>query len=180
MVHLPIGILLLAFMMQLLQWWKKKNNFEEAIKFSLLIATIFSVLAIVTGWRLAGEGGYEADSIWWHKWLGVATGIATMVLYLSKIYTAKFLNQIYAPIFFITIGLLSVAGHKGANITHGADYLFSYPTDRSITVEDINTANAFETVIYPILDAKCISCHNPSKLKRRIINDDQRRIIGRR
>ncbi|MCB0586955.1 MAG: chitobiase/beta-hexosaminidase C-terminal domain-containing protein, partial [Phaeodactylibacter sp.] len=49
------------------------------------------------------------------------------------------------------------------------DYLFSHPEDAAIVVNDIETANAYEAVIAPILKEKCNGCHNPSKAKGQLV-----------
>jgi len=71
LVHLPIGILMLALLMEILQWWTKRTDLKSAISISLNVSLLASLFAVGTGWFLAEEGGYDADLLFWHKWMGI-------------------------------------------------------------------------------------------------------------
>lgn len=73
--------------------------------------------------------------------------------------------------------LVTVTGHLGGNLTHGEDYLFVYSPNiikkiigieagqQSTNLQEIHpdSIQVYTDVIQPILDAKCVSCHNDSK-----------------
>jgi uncharacterized membrane protein len=76
--------------------------------------------------------------------------------------------------------LISITGHLGGNLTHGEQYLFTHAPTFIQTIfnsEDQAEANQiafpsdpdstllFAHLIQPVLDKKCASCHNESKMK---------------
>ena len=63
----------------------------------------------------------------------------------------------------LTLVTLVVAGHTGAVLTHGQNFVLapmSSPTE--LTVEN---ASVYEFAVRPIFDRKCFSCHNETRAK---------------
>ncbi len=86
----------------------------------------------------------------------------------------------YLTIVLLFFMLLSFTGHQGGNITHGEDYLLEplpnsikaalgYETfeEKEIALNEENweETQLYEEVVKPILNNKCVSCHNPKKTK---------------
>lgn len=69
-VHVPIGILLFAFVMMLWQQFRRVDM-ANAIDFVLLLGSISAVVACVSGWILAQSGEYDADLVFKHQWTGI-------------------------------------------------------------------------------------------------------------
>lgn len=150
-LHLPIGfgVLLLA----LFAIKKHLTSFEVLTEFLLLLTAIFSTLTAILGLFLAKDGGYETSALDWHQWSGVAVSFVYFVWVLVR------KNLIIgAALGFIA---LIFAGHTGASITHGEDYLRFGTQATEITSESV----VFEDIVQPILKAKCESCHNDQKTK---------------
>ncbi|WP_315820266.1 DUF2231 domain-containing protein [Paraflavitalea speifideaquila] len=61
-VHLPIGILILACILQLIEKRKPGTDFAQAITTSLLIGMISAVIACITGYF------YRTAMIMMNKW----------------------------------------------------------------------------------------------------------------
>jgi len=76
--------------------------------------------------------------------------------------------------------LISITGHLGGNLTHGDQYLFTHAPAFIQTVfnagdpaaavglafpSDPDSTLLFEHIIEPVLNKKCASCHNESKMK---------------
>ena len=170
LVHLPIGILLFAFLLEGMQRWNKDNGLERAIQLALLAGAVFALASVATGLLLSNEGGYDAVMLSRHKWAGIAlAGVSVLLYFAHSAKAGAFFSKWYAPLFLLAIGLLTLTGHWGGNITHGSDFLFSRPEDAAVVVADIAAANAFETIVEPILKDKCNACHNPSKAKGELI-----------
>jgi hypothetical protein len=126
---------------------------------------------------LASDGSYAASSLFWHKWLGIVTAIATWGSYIF--FTAESKPSIpFRASFYIMLISLIIAGHKGGQITHGKNYLLQYAPGFLVTLfngsiddddsyiiaeSQMDSTEAFRDIIKPILDAKCIQCHNPDK-----------------
>ncbi|WP_435357155.1 c-type cytochrome domain-containing protein [Emticicia sp. SJ17W-69] len=174
-VHLPIGILIFAYVMMILQQFRK-IEMNAAIDLALLLGTFSSIIACIAGWFLAQSGDYETDAIFKHQWTSIGTAILGILAYFFKNY-----RRILAT---ATIICLTIAGHFGGNLTHGEDYLFASQNKVSTTIDstqmasfdilDTTKANiqvtARKSFIYrdkivPILKTKCYNCHSASKKK---------------
>ena len=150
-LHLPIGfgVLLLG----LFGIKKHLASFEVLVEFLLVVTAIFSTLTAIFGLFLAKDGGYETSALDWHQWSGVAVSFIyfTWVLVRKNLFAGAVLG-------FVS---LIFAGHTGASITHGEDYLRFGTQATEITSESV----VFEDIVQPILKAKCESCHNDQKTK---------------
>lgn len=150
-LHLPIGfgVLLLG----LFAIKKQLASFAVLAEFLLLITAIFSSLTAIFGLFLAKEGGYETSALDWHQWSGVAVSFVYFVWVILR------KNMLVGA----TLGFIAlvIAGHTGASITHGEDYLRFGEMTKEITSESV----VFADIVQPILKAKCESCHNDKKSK---------------
>ncbi|GAB2636418.1 ribonuclease inhibitor [Emticicia sediminis] len=174
-VHLPIGILIFAYTMMILQQLRK-IDMNAAIDLALLLGTISSVIACIAGWFLAQSGDYETEAIFKHQWMGICTAIIGILAYFLKNH-----RWILAT---ATIICLTIAGHFGGNLTHGEGYLFTSQNKTSVTIDTTKTAyfDSIDTTqnishatirksfiyrdkIIPILKTKCYNCHSASKKK---------------
>jgi uncharacterized membrane protein/mono/diheme cytochrome c family protein len=121
-VHFPIGLLVVAWLMELLVWKRKSNDFGPAIRVLMVIGTISSVIAVVFGLLLINTEEYGGDILPVHQW----TGIATMVLAAITTYTYfRKSRRMQKLLLTLTVAGVTVAGHYGASLTHGEDYLTS-------------------------------------------------------
>ena len=121
-VHFPIGLLVVAWLMELLVWKRKSNDFGPAIRVLMVIGTISSVIAVVFGLLLINTEEYGGDILPLHQW----TGIATMVLAAITTYAYfRKSRRMQKLLLTLTVVGVTVAGHYGASITHGEDYLTS-------------------------------------------------------
>ncbi|WP_077919695.1 c-type cytochrome domain-containing protein [Spirosoma sp. 209] len=180
LVHLPIGILLFA--VGLMVYGRlKKLDVEAAVSLAWGLGAASALLACGAGWLLAQSGDYDADMVARHQWTGLATaGLATLTF---------LLKQYRWPVAFITVGLLTLAGHYGGNLTHGQDYLF--PDTRQLVEQEpaaqpaivsqpaalqtdsvdsrdkpiIRRTFLYRDQVVPILKTKCYSCHSATKKK---------------
>lgn len=174
-VHLPIGILIFAYVMMVLQQFRK-IDMNAAIDLALLLGTISSVMACIAGWFLAQSGDYETEAIFKHQWTGISTAVFGSLTYFLKNH-----RWILAT---ATIICLTIAGHFGGNLTHGEGYFFSTKNAISATIDStkIDSFDSIDTIktssqntvrksfvyrdkVVPILKTKCYNCHSASKKK---------------
>jgi uncharacterized membrane protein len=163
-VHLPIGIIMLAFILEVYGRLKSKDSFSEVVEFTLLVAGVTALLSLATGWLLGEESGYNEDSLFLHRWMAVAFTVTTVLLYLVKRSKISWVSKTYIPMFLLVLVLISLTGHFGGNMTHGEDYLF-IEEKKEIVITNVQEAKVYAQIIQPILDEKCISCHNVNKAK---------------
>lgn len=180
LVHLPIGILFLAFIFECISQLKPYKKLRSAVQPALLIGVFFAIASAITGWYLSQEGGYEDDLLSRHKSLGIATAILGVVVYFLRA-TAQLYFQskakrktFYLVLFIPLIILVSLTGHFGGSLTHGDDYLFASietstevvdPAIKLQRISDLDNAAFYPDVIQPILESRCYSCHSSRKQK---------------
>src|SRR3546814_12398600 len=77
-------------------------------------------MAVIFGWLLAGNEGYAGTNIEIHRWLGVVTMSLSLLtlLFLKRGWIAAYRYSL-----IVTVLGVSLAGHYGAMVTHGEDYL---------------------------------------------------------
>ena len=173
-LHLPIGALYLTFCLVLLEKFFK-SNYTIPIRFGLLFSFVFSVLSAMLGYFLYLGDDFSGDLIERHMWLGISTTLFIgLLLWIHKTTThIKYFNGV----FLITIVLLSVTGHFGGQITHGSEYLKLPDFSQTTNVTSIDSINIYSSIVMPILDNKCVKCHNQNKSKGDLILNSKESIL---
>jgi hypothetical protein len=74
-----------------------------------------------------------------------------------------------------------VAGHLGAEVTHGEGFLTEpvrkHWQARAVQIDHPDSAVIFRDVIQPILNEKCLNCHNSNRAKKNLVLSDYERIM---
>jgi hypothetical protein len=86
----------------------------------------FAVASASAGWILASSRIVEASAaLEWHRWLGLVTALAAVTAALATGGTDRPLKRLwlYRIALFSAAGLVAVAGHFGAVLVWGADFL---------------------------------------------------------
>ena len=179
MVHFPISLLCVALVLEIIDWKRKSDKLRAAVSILIWIGTISAVVAVALGWLLASEGEYGGDSLEIHRW----SGITTMVLAcLALICLQRNKLPLYRTLLIITVFGVSFAGHYGAMLTHGDDYLSSVlpfnqtPQLAASETPDFLLANNGQALtpkqvedlnieVRTILAHNCYSCHGEAKTK---------------
>jgi len=161
-LHLPIGFGVFLVLIFVLKKWIDAQAFQEIFRFLLYLTSIFSAITAIFGMFLSSEGGYELEQITFHQWAGL--GVNWLYVIILFAYEKGYLegrNLFYS----VLVGLASffLAGHGGADLTHGEDYLWAKSEDGSVVLTDESVM--FEAVIQPIFKQKCEACHNDQKTK---------------
>lgn len=182
-LHLPIGFLYIAFALEVLSRFEKFRQYKPAVGLALMLGAASAVVAAALGYMLAQAGGYNEDMLAVHQWSGIgvaAFSVVALILYRqSQLKPSVVLDRAYMSVLSVMAVALIVAGHYGGSLTHGSDYLTQYMPNSLRTIAGlpakeekgfrkiINLAEAvvFTDIAYPILEARCNSCHNESKSK---------------
>ncbi len=169
-LHLPIGILAMAFVMEWLGRKEKHASLLPAVGFAIQLGMWSAVLAAISGYLLSWEGGYDDTMLWRHKWLGIGTVIISIIVYfLHKGKNSTIGKKFFFPTFGILMLLIGVTGHFGGSLTHGSDFLteplFGEKKKEAVAISNMDSAMVFQDLIQPIFKQKCVSCHNESKIK---------------
>ncbi|MBI1225836.1 MAG: hypothetical protein GC192_11415 [Bacteroidetes bacterium] len=164
-LHLPIGFLILAYLMDLFA--RSSNSaLRPAVGLSLFWSMLSAVIAATLGYLLSLDGSYDEELLNLHKWLGFATAGLSVALYFFHKNRPD--SKFFFPFFTAAIFVLAATGHYGGSLTHGADFLFEgEKTDvaTSVPITNLDSTQVFQELVFPILKNKCGNCHNPSKRK---------------
>ena len=179
-LHFPLVLLFVGILLELLA---KQKTFRHAAvgKITAYIFYLFAItaaLAALFGFFLYKEGSYLGDEMIQHKWMGAAVSIlAVVVVWLKE----KPLAIYYAALGVSAIVLI-VAGHLGSEVTHGKGFLTepirNHRQSKVVTVEHADSAIVFRDVIQPILNEKCLNCHNANRAKNDLILTDHQSILN--
>jgi len=189
LVHLPIGILFLAFLFECLSFKARYKRLGKAVQPALFWGSAFAIAAAITGFFLRQEGGYEEDIANRHQNLGILTAVLSLVVYVVRpkvkywVDHRRHRKQVKLALSVPLIILLLITGHWGGSLTHGEDYLFAAlsiaeredldPADKIRQIADVNQAVLYADVIQPILEARCYDCHSSTRQKGKLRLDSK-------
>jgi uncharacterized membrane protein len=166
LVHLPIGILVMAFLLDIFGRRKKYQVLGAGVPFVLLVGAISSVITLISGWLISRSGQYDETLLDYHFWSAVALTVGVVILYfISQGNKQKRAKKFYVPFFILVMILLTITGHFGGSLTHGSNYLFESPAEGVLIEGAVEDIKVYDQVVSQIFKKKCNSCHNPGKLK---------------
>ena len=186
LVHLPIGFLIIAALLEIGRLFNKIIVSNATISFVLFWAAVGATFSCVAGYLLSLGGGYDARILDEHQWQGIWVAVAAWVAWVMKSnILANILSireLIYVPALVFGTFMTMIAGHHGGSLTHGEDYLtqqtpepfrawLGMPAkeaksdDKIQPIADLNKAMVYEDVVRPILKQSCVQCHNAGKSK---------------
>lgn len=137
-LHLPIGIYVLAFVLQYLK--PKRIQIDQRILSILLNAGLIAAcLTWLFGWLLSRSGDYGENIIFWHQWTSLAFVLSAFMVSLMHSIKAKYswASQLYHTSFFLSLFLITISGHFGGEITHGEDFLLGEVKKKTFSVRSI-------------------------------------------
>jgi uncharacterized membrane protein/mono/diheme cytochrome c family protein len=186
-VHLPIGFLLIAGLLELDRLTRRNSVSPHTITLILFWSAVSATLACVFGYMLSLGGGYDTQTLSSHQWQGIAVAVFAWLAWAVKSENLgrilPFAQLLYLPALGIAMVLLLSAGHLGGNLTHGSDFLTQYapgpirtlaglpPKQLALKFEpitDVNQAKVYQQIINPILQTRCVQCHNADKSKAKL------------
>jgi uncharacterized membrane protein len=180
-VHFPIGLLVLAALLEACAALHRPlRGLRHATTFVLVLGAVSAVAAVIAGYSLSLEGGYDPELLRTHMWLGIAVAASAVAASLLKIRPrrrrSRGLQRIYAGVLLSCVGTLLLAGYFGGSLTHGTDYLtYHLPAPLQgvlgvtearaprARITDIDSAYVYRELIASVFEARCTSCHNPGK-----------------
>lgn len=178
LVHFPIGLIAVAFLLDLLRLFRNKIELIPAIRIILSVAAISSVLSVIAGLLLANSDSYGGEVLDVHQWTGIST-VLLCVLATGLYYNRN--HRMGSLFLMLSFFSMVVAGHFGASLTHGEDYLTSVlPSGKDENSSEIPSGINFASFSGPldekssaelnfqvrsILAHHCYSCHGAAKVK---------------
>ncbi len=159
-LHFPIVMILVT----IVQYWRN----DKAFSWYLSLTTLLTLVSAITGLLLSLEGGAKGDLILTHQWLGVS------VAFLMSSWYWFSQNLSIPKVYFKVIQsglvvLIVLTGHYGGMVTHGKEFLTFDPTGSDETTIISENPNIYTNIVQPVLDKKCVSCHNTNKSKGELV-----------
>jgi uncharacterized membrane protein/mono/diheme cytochrome c family protein len=165
LVHLPIGLLVLLAVFELAPLLSRQPDLAAATRLTLLVTVPAALASVLCGWLQASGREYDGVTLAWHRWLGTALGVTTLLL-LAVHWRGSI--RLYRIALAVTLALLVVASHLGGSLTHGSDFLSwpgSSPAGKASPPVDLKTQPVYAAVIQPLFDKYCVGCHGADKAK---------------
>lgn len=127
MVHFPVALLVVAFIVEFFVGANRKVGLRQGIHIMLTGGALSAVLSVALGLMLAETEAYSGDLLTWHKWTGLATAVLAVVVALLHRSMLRrdqpTASGAYRALLITTVLGVSVAGHLGASMTHGETFL---------------------------------------------------------
>jgi uncharacterized membrane protein/mono/diheme cytochrome c family protein len=183
LVHLPIGFLVIAFLLEVFSRKPRYAGFQPAVAFVLLLGAGSAILSAGLGYLLSLAGDYDGAVLGRHQWLGIgvaAAAISSLVLKMRlRRRPSRLTDRGYVMALVLTMCFLMGTGHYGGSLTHGSDYLTTYlpaplrelpgmpaaANNKLRPIANLPEALVYGDIIQPIFDARCAGCHNATKKK---------------
>ena len=163
---------------ELIDWKHKSTVLRDGTRIITWISAGSAVIAVAFGLLLASSEDSSGTNLEIHRW----AGIATMVLSLVTAFVLRSGNRsLFRGLLLTTVFGVSFAGHYGAMLTHGEDYLSSVlPGNKTVEPEGETEADFVLTnngalsaeqiqnlnvEVRTILAHNCYSCHSETKMK---------------
>ena len=175
MLHFPIVIIILSMVLEFFRFRPQYSNQELYQSFTsnlLLIGALSSAITVIMGLFLSKEGGYTGSTLQWHKWTGASIAFITSLIYWARS-QPWYKSPVAKSSAVLTSLCLIFAGHFGATITHGDNFVLGPVSSGEQRLVPIDQAVVFDNLVMPVFQKKCISCHNEDKVKGNLILTDR-------
>jgi len=191
-VHFPIGIILVAVLMELFTLGNFRHPLRSGIRFLVVLGAFSAVLSAFMGLLLAENEGVTGSTVDIHRIIGIASaGLSFLLLiFLRKCKLAPSESAIktYRILLFLTGIGIGVAGHFGAALTHGEDYLTEVlpgnseqeaPESLSVNLASLSAELSPEkeiqlvTNVRSVLAHNCYKCHSGAKIEGELRLDEK-------
>lgn len=168
-VHFPVALLLFAALLELLTLKNYRSGLRQGINALIIAGTVSATVAAIFGWLLYFHGDYKGNTLNLHLWTGLSTALLALITWIlmaraNRHPSGKGAGSYRIFLFLTAIGV-AVAGHFGANLTHGSDFVSStLPWNKQRA--DSTSAGSPEFIeVKAILAHNCYKCHGPDKVK---------------
>jgi uncharacterized membrane protein len=199
-VHFPVSLLLFAGVLELFTLRNYHSRLRPGINLLVFVGASTAIIAAVLGWLLSSQEEYGGETLLIHQWTGFATAflgaITLAFLILVERNNQKTFISVYRSILLFTAFGVSVAGHFGASLTHGNEYLTSVlpwnqEYEKSLSNSKFNfvslkndTTKLTEAQqldlngqVRAIFAHNCYSCHSAEKIKGELRLDKKRMVF---
>lgn len=183
LLHLPIGMLSFALLLELVLWRRPSDDGRRLLGLLLGVSALSAVMTIGLGYLRASTGNYSPDLLEWHRNFGFAVGGLAVITWIHHFFLPSAPRPVRLLAHRLLLGAaalaLTVAGHGGGSLTHGSQFLSEHaPGFLKPLLDPIHAGPSTPTPqlkplvhapgevdVASILAAKCLNCHGPEKQK---------------
>lgn len=178
LLHLPIGLLILAFIFWLGRKTVNAESFSQIFTLLLQVTAFTAALAALMGFFLSREGGYDEDLLAKHKFLGVGTAALSYVLLMIYQWMPQ-QKLFFNIVLLLSLAALIIGSHFGSILTHGEGFVWQPVRGEQETEEEkiTDSSTLFAAAVRPMLKSKCFSCHNEKKAKGGLVMTTEEKIL---
>lgn len=172
-LHLPIGIVLLTVVMDIVSRRSPHAYLRQALPLCWAATALTASLAAVLGLMHFSEGGFDGSAAYAHRNYGISLAATSLVVWLLVAQFPSLYSRARVFSNVLLLFLVTMTGHYGGNLTHGATYLVEYapaPLRNLAGLEQrrpapvaVAAADPWHDVVRPLLQERCADCHNPDK-----------------
>jgi len=126
LVHFPIALILIAAIAELLSMITRFPEWHVVAVANIRAGAAFAIVTAGAGWLLASSRIVEASPVLeWHRWLGLTAALAAVAAALTTGDADRPPRQLwrYRIALIAAAAVVAVAGHFGAVLVWGADFL---------------------------------------------------------
>ncbi len=183
-VHFPVSLLVFAALLEIFTFSGYHSKLRTSINLLVLAGSLSAIVAAVLGLVLANAENYGGNVLNIHQWTGVFTALMGIFLLgslwkLSHNLTKTNIKIFRTALFTCALGV-SVAGHFGASLTHGEEYLSSVlpwneqapkpEIDMEVFQTSAGTISEEQEVklvgqVRAVFAHNCYNCHSAAKIK---------------
>jgi YHS domain-containing protein len=174
LLHTPIGLLVGLAAVELVIILGGVRGWLGVVRLLAFLTAASALMAALSGFLLSREGSglnYDAVLIDRHLKLGLAFTLATAVIAALALWGDR--PKARRAALLLALLLMIPAGHLGASMTHGSDFLLAplrakrepAPTTDSPTAPTFTPTTRFAAEIEPIFARTCYACHGEEKSK---------------
>ncbi|WP_026462971.1 c-type cytochrome domain-containing protein [Adhaeribacter aquaticus] len=174
-VHFPVVLVLMALLFELARKFRIIHISAATIGVVLGFSLAGSLASVGMGFLLYYTGEYTGEIMQGHLWGGVLlTSVVAITLFLFltfRQYRSKAVYSSYLTFLVLANGILIYTSHQGGSLTHGSEYLSEHAPKFNRAGQAVFTPKAesemlvYHDVVVPVLNQKCMSCHNENKAK---------------
>jgi hypothetical protein len=187
LLHLPIGVFAWIIVQEGIALFDRRRSAPTPLG-PILFGAGSAVLAASAGFLLyLGEDYGGGDLIERHLWGGIAFAVSAIAAALTKAWSLALGRGPMADrsVWLRSVGVMTLASHDGASISHGEDYLTRHAPaplralmglgePAALIADDAATSDdpvVYTAIIAPILEKRCVQCHKEGKAKGKLRMD---------
>jgi uncharacterized membrane protein len=174
-LHLPVGILCLAVLVDSLARWPRHAPLAAASPLLWGATALTAIATVALGLAHFAEGGFSGPELVRHRALGVSVALLATLLWLWRLRGAPSYARWQPLTGLVALVLVTLTGHYGGALTHGSTFL----TERAPAPlrallglgggkahsADVGGAQLYDDLVHPLLMLRCGSCHGESTHK---------------